>query len=255
MQGINRQIYKGKYAHLGVLKLGLWMCYYKNIRIIERTIMEQNSDTSAPIAPVAGNNKQNSSKGWKITTAIASTVAICSICFGVYGMVQSSQKDKQISDLQNQTNSYSEEIVIDDEVEVESTDVDTDDNYRKFADNLAKNNEVSIFGYNGAGTVFISVKNSHLTVSDFDIDGRGGESVFAESDNIINAYLVEIGNGSVPYVYLIKKDGSVARIDISDNGTRTIEDLDGFEKIVSIFGDGDLTAHLVDINGNVFQHH
>lgn len=70
---------------------------------------------------------------------------------------------------------------------------------------------------------------------------------------MISAYFVEVGNGGVPYIYPIKKDGSVARIDISENGARTIEHLDGYEKIVSIFGGGDLFAHLIDINGNVYR--
>jgi len=58
----------------------------------------------------------------------------------------------------------------------------------------------------------------------------------------------------MPYMYLIKKDGSVARIDVSKNSARTIEDLDGYEKIVSIFEGGDLYAYLIDINGNIYRH-
>ena len=58
--------------------------------------MEQ--DTTAAI-PVIDNGKQKDGKGWKIATAIAFVVAVCGIGFGVYGMMQSSQKDSQISDL------------------------------------------------------------------------------------------------------------------------------------------------------------
>ena len=72
--------------------------------------MEQNSDTSAPIAPVAENNKQNGSSGLKIATIIACIVAVCGIGFGVYGVVQSSQKDNQISVLKNQINSLNDEL-------------------------------------------------------------------------------------------------------------------------------------------------
>lgn len=64
--------------------------------------MEQNVDTGAPIAPVAENNKQNGGNGLKIATAIACIVAVCGIGLGVYGMIQSSQKDNQISDLKVQ---------------------------------------------------------------------------------------------------------------------------------------------------------
>ncbi len=64
--------------------------------------MEQNANAGAPVEPIV-ENKQKSGNGLKITTAIACVVAACGIGFGVYGMIQSSQKDSQISDLQAQT--------------------------------------------------------------------------------------------------------------------------------------------------------
>ncbi len=63
--------------------------------------MEQN--TTATI-PVMDSGKQKDGKGWKIATAIASVVAVCGIGFGVYGILQSSQKDSQISDLKVEVN-------------------------------------------------------------------------------------------------------------------------------------------------------
>ena len=73
--------------------------------------MEQNSDTSAPIAPVVENSEQNGGgNGLKIATAIACIVAVCGIGFGVYGMIQSSQKDNQISDLKAQITKKDETI-------------------------------------------------------------------------------------------------------------------------------------------------
>lgn len=71
--------------------------------------MEQNVDTGAPITPVAY-NKQNSGNGLKIATAIACVVAVCGVGFGVYGMIQSSQKDSQISDLKVEVNDRSAKI-------------------------------------------------------------------------------------------------------------------------------------------------
>lgn len=65
--------------------------------------MEQNTDASAPVTPVI-DNKQKSNKGLKIATAIACIMAVCGIGFGVYGMMQSAQKDSQISDLKVQIN-------------------------------------------------------------------------------------------------------------------------------------------------------
>ena len=63
--------------------------------------MEQNADTGAPVASMV-ENKQKSGNGLKIATVIACVVAVCGIGFGVYGMMQSSQEDGQISDLKVQ---------------------------------------------------------------------------------------------------------------------------------------------------------
>ncbi len=63
--------------------------------------MEQNAETDTPMAP-AVDSKQKSGNSLKITTAIACIVAVCGIGFGVYGMIQSFQKDNQISDLKVQ---------------------------------------------------------------------------------------------------------------------------------------------------------
>ena len=224
--------------------------------------MQQSIDAKTP----AVDNQQKSGNGLKIATAIACVVAVCGIGFGIYGMMQSSQKDGQISDLKVQIKEADGTITTIETPEIETntndgttvTIADTVvDGYRSFADNLAKNYAVTVFGYynhwtgsdNVKRTVAARIENSHLTITDID----GGSVVIAEADGIISAYYVEIGNGGVPYMYLIKKDGSVARIDISENGTRTIEDLDGYGKIVSIFGGSDLRAHLIDINGNVYK--
>ena len=61
--------------------------------------MEQNTPAAMP---VMDSGEQSNGKGLKIATAIASVIAVCGIGFGIYGMVQSSQKDSQISDLKVQ---------------------------------------------------------------------------------------------------------------------------------------------------------
>ncbi|MBQ3473986.1 hypothetical protein IJH24_00950 [Candidatus Saccharibacteria bacterium] len=63
--------------------------------------MEQNTNTGEPMTPVV-DNKQKNGNGLKIATAIACVVAVCGIGFGAYGMIQSTQKDSQISDLKVQ---------------------------------------------------------------------------------------------------------------------------------------------------------
>lgn len=63
--------------------------------------MEQNADGGAPVAPMI-EDKQKSGNGLKIFTAIACVVAVCGIGFGVYGMLQISDKDNRISELEAQ---------------------------------------------------------------------------------------------------------------------------------------------------------
>lgn len=73
--------------------------------------MEQNTDTGVPVTPIL-DNKQKNRNGLKIVTAIACIMAVCGIGFGVYGMMQSSNKDNQISDLKRQLNSEADEPTI-----------------------------------------------------------------------------------------------------------------------------------------------
>ena len=63
--------------------------------------MEQKTGTGLPKLSLA-DDKQKNGSGLKVATAIACVVAVCGIGFGVYGMIQSSQKDSQISDLKVQ---------------------------------------------------------------------------------------------------------------------------------------------------------
>ncbi len=84
--------------------------------------MEQNLDASTPKVPVAENNKQNGGNGLKIATVIACVVAACGIGFGVYGMIQSSQKDSQISDLKVQVEDSNGKITALETEKIETTD-------------------------------------------------------------------------------------------------------------------------------------
>ena len=221
--------------------------------------MEQNTDTGTRMMPVV-DNKQKNSNGLIIATVIACVVAVCGIGFGIYGVMQVLNRDSQISELKTQIKNSEDKITT---LEASQSEIISGDNttiadsYRIFSDNLANNYTATVFGYyyhytgsdNVKRTVAARIENSHLTITDIDNE----PTVIAEADGMISAYFVEVGNGGAPYFYLIKKDGSVARIDISENGARTIENLDGYEKIVSIFGGGDLFAHLIDINGNVYK--
>lgn len=83
--------------------------------------MEQNTDIGTPVTPTM-DDKQKSGNGLKIATVIACVVAACGIGFGVYGMMQSFQKDNQISDLQVEINDKSAKI---DELEAEISNINS----------------------------------------------------------------------------------------------------------------------------------
>ena len=82
--------------------------------------MEQNIDTGASMVPTV-DNKQKGGNGLKIATAIACIVAVCGIGFGVYGMMQSSQKDSQISDLKVQIEKTDGTVTTIEAPEIETT--------------------------------------------------------------------------------------------------------------------------------------
>ena len=82
--------------------------------------MEQDTTTVAPV--INNNGKSSNEKKWKIATVIASIVAICGIGFGVYGMIQSLQKDSQISDLKVQVEDSNGKITTLETERIETTD-------------------------------------------------------------------------------------------------------------------------------------
>ena len=69
--------------------------------------MEQ--DTAAAMSAM-DSGKQKDGKEWKITTIIASIVAVCGIGFGVYGVMQISQKDNQISTLNSEITTLKQSV-------------------------------------------------------------------------------------------------------------------------------------------------
>ena len=81
--------------------------------------MEQDKVTTTP---VINNDRQSNINGWKIATVIASIVAVCGIGFGVYGVMQSSQKDNRISALNSEITGLKQSI---EELENTITDIKT----------------------------------------------------------------------------------------------------------------------------------
>ena len=106
--------------------------------------MEQNAESGAPMTPVV-DNKQKSGNGLKIATAIACIMAVCGIGFGVYGMMQSTQKDSQISDFKNQIESLNGKI----------SSLEIDDDEDGGADNEAKDDPTAVVNGDSKDYIYV----------------------------------------------------------------------------------------------------
>ncbi len=118
--------------------------------------MEQNTDIGAQMTPVVDDKKKNGN-GLKVATVIACIMAVCGIGFGVYGMVQSSQKDSEIAKLKGD-NSTQNTVNQDD-----NTDTNVDRNVISVAEAekilakyIGEGNNTIAYGLNASYNTFTS---------------------------------------------------------------------------------------------------
>lgn len=166
--------------------------------------MEQNNDTGAPMTPVVDDKKKNGN-GLKIATAIACVVAVCGVGFGVYGMIQSAQKDKQVSDLKVQIEDKDGIIT---ELGTDKIEIDDATNTITIADN----NTATIDGLYLVGNNRYTKRHYYLGVTNLDPSKDSRE---------VDTYLIDMTK-------LGTKDG-VSKYDI-----KTILDKIVDEKVASL---------------------
>ncbi|MBR2725381.1 hypothetical protein IKE97_01905 [Candidatus Saccharibacteria bacterium] len=234
--------------------------------------MEQNTNTGVPITPVI-DNKQKNGNGLKITTAIACAVAVFGIGFGVYGMIQSSQKDSQISDLKVQIKGEDGTITTIETPEIETTDengttvtiadsVITPKSYGFMADNFATHFEDAMiskrtenfgaeFSLVSDGSVFITIRSDACRYfGDVCNDG----SYRSEITSLIPGRVVDFsintyGNEGDGFVFFVLDDGTVASLSefsAAKNEQATI--VDGSKNIFRLFG-----GFAQDTSGKIYQ--
>ena len=218
--------------------------------------MEQNADTGVPVAPMA-ENKQKSGNGLKIATAIACIMAVCGIGFGVYGIMQSSQKDKQVSDLKAQ---ISNAVASTDNIEQS-----VNNSFELFSNSIDGDMSFYLSGYQEPvgevdyGSVHIDDEHNMKIIVE------QTKTTLLEEEEVALAYYIRQAsyeqdgeikrfNGYMPYVYYVKDDGSVYRIRVDSNSSDP-EKINNRKDIVYIFpsSNPDSPVTMVDINGNVFQ--
>ena len=231
----------------------------EEVVVTETKPVAEEAPKDMPKGDIVFNNKPKKKTGMILCIILLLLIAAGGVGFGVWAWMDgNSQRDSlnaQINSLKEQNSKLMSEFgdMRNDDVIV-NVDTDAWDN---FSDNLAKNNSTTVSGYyyhwngseNERRSVNAEIKNAHLTITGMDQDDYG--VIFAEVDDVISAYYVTIGNGDIPYIYIIKKDGGVARVEISKDAI--VENLDGYREIVSVINGNDLNAWLIDINGNIYK--
>jgi hypothetical protein len=214
--------------------------------------MEQNADIGAPVVPVV-ENKQKSGNGLKIATAITCVVAVCGIGFGVYGMMQSSQKDNQISDLRTQIQGSDNngDVIVDDETTtITTTSIVTPKSYGFMATNFATHFEDAIISEHtdnfGAEFSLISDGSVYLTIKGDSCKYFGNtcqENYYRnEITSLIPGRVIDIsvntyGNEGDGWAFFVLDDGTVASLgefEASKNEQAKI--VDGSKDIFRLMG-------------------
>ncbi len=216
--------------------------------------MEQNSDTSAPIAPVVENNKQNGGNGLKIAIAIACIVAVCGMGFGAYGVMQVSDKDNQISNLKTQIEKL-EAVEKNERPTITDIDIDESNDGESFSANILtniKNLGDSTYGFksinSGNGTVYAYINSNGDLILEKD-------KKYTVASNVIFADFLWEGNGGAPSLYFVKDDGSVGVVKnvTYDTESPTPEEVVISSKAVSVKNITTQAGHkvvVIDIDGN-----
>lgn len=158
------------------------------------------------------NSGKSSGLGWKIATAAASVVAICGIGFGIYGMLQSSHKDNQISDLKVQIEGSNGESTAS---ETDKIEISKDSNAAAISDSIAKMHNPVISAtapiqYNvDFTTPVLNVNNSDYRADISIVNGEIGEchlySVEQGDSTYLKNFSIDALSGKVYKAFLANK--------------------------------------------------
>ena len=222
--------------------------------------MEQNATATMP---VMDSGKQASGKGWKIATAIVSVVAVCGIGFGVYGMLQSSQKDNQISDLKVQVEDSNGKITTLETEKIETSD-ENGTTVTITDSTIAKTNPVIISsnvdgsvgdGYTDVYTLVVSSglysdgnvnKHWSLSSSEGDLVCKIEDNnntviddcdISAHSGKVSNIYSVGLGNGIEDYMLVLTDSGEIEYLSDAGEDYKVLKKLNLPKKVSQVYSD------------------
>lgn len=172
--------------------------------------MDQNADAGVSMTPVV-DDKQKSGNGLKIVTAVACVVAVCGIGFGIYGMMQSSDKDSQVSNLKTQIEKL--ETAEKAEKAEESTIIDISTDGSNVKNSFSASILTSIKSLGDSTYGFKSFNSGNGTIYEY-IDSNGNlilekDKKYTVASDVVFADFLWEGNGGMPSLYFVKDNGSV----------------------------------------------
>jgi hypothetical protein len=219
--------------------------------------MEPNITTTASIVD---SDKQNNGKGWKIATAIASVVAICGVGLGVYGMIQSSQKDNQISDLKVQVEDSNGKITALETEKIETTDGNgttvtiTDSALAKLnpvvissdVDGSVGDGYTDVYSLTASSSLYsdgdmnkswsltshdgdltCQIKENYTIIDNCDISAHGGK--------VSNIYSVGLGNGIEDYILILTDTGEIEYLTDAGEDYKVLKKLSLPKKVSQVY--------------------
>ncbi len=215
--------------------------------------MEQSAGVGAPTAE----NKQKSGNGPKIAMAIACIVAICGIGFGVYGVMQISDKDSQISNLKTQIEKLEKSEKKEEPVVIDK-DTNEGGSNNPFSANILtsiKKLGDSTFGFkstnSGNGTAYAYINSNGDLILEKD-------KKYTVAQNVIFADFLWKGTAAAPSLYFVKDNGSVGVVKdvVYDTKSPTPEEVTVTSKAVSVKNITTQGGHevvVIDVNGNFIK--
>lgn len=191
--------------------------------------MEQGSIAAMP---AVNNTKQKSGAGLKIFAVIACLLAIGGIGFGVFGMVQANQKDKQSSDLKVQVKKEDGTITAIETPKIETKDgkttVTITDSAAQIKNPVVTNPDYDIYYQTYGRPEYVYVYASNGAISSCNIQGastNGNCTITGITGKI--SKISEAGEGQTNAsnkIIFIMEDGSVEYVglwDVIENKTAT----------------------------------
>ena len=214
----------------------------------EQVMTEQVTVAEAGPVVLEPEKPKKKSNGMLLGLILCLLLAAGGIGFGVWTMMdgntQKENFEKQITSLNSQISNLQEQL---NSSKNNSTDV-----WNNLSSTLASQS-VYVGGLDTEQYTMYARKDEEGNLAIVKNSGGDEEEVILELDNVMMVYYVEVGNGSVPYFYIIDTDGGVSRLNISRFSDGKLEKIGDYTKIINVWESAGLEGMLIDIDGNIYK--